>query len=157
MFVLFVFSSRRRHTRCALVTGVQTCALPICQNLSHPFCEDFTRSALTGEVTFLSAQPINTGREEMNGLDLGLVYNNDIGGVNVSLDVNLNYLNKYVVLPFPGGAPIDFDGFIGGGTGGFPKLLGYRLLTAEKDGHRATWLPPWPHRTPHSHRPPRGT
>src|SRR3546814_13981697 len=25
-----VFSSRRRHTRCALVTGVQTCALPIC-------------------------------------------------------------------------------------------------------------------------------
>src|SRR3546814_3516198 len=34
MFVLvcsycFFFSSRRRHTRCALVTGVQTCALPI--------------------------------------------------------------------------------------------------------------------------------
>src|SRR3546814_6634065 len=29
MFVFF-FSSRRRHTRCALVTGVQTCALPIC-------------------------------------------------------------------------------------------------------------------------------
>src|SRR3546814_11372606 len=30
-YVLFVFffSSRRRHTRCALVTGVQTCALPI--------------------------------------------------------------------------------------------------------------------------------
>src|SRR3546814_5968916 len=25
----FFFSSRRRHTRCALVTGVQTCALPI--------------------------------------------------------------------------------------------------------------------------------
>src|SRR3546814_5517852 len=28
--ILFFFSSRRRHTRCALVTGVQTCALPIC-------------------------------------------------------------------------------------------------------------------------------
>src|SRR3546814_3014721 len=27
--VFFFFSSRRRHTRCALVTGVQTCALPI--------------------------------------------------------------------------------------------------------------------------------
>src|SRR3546814_12824821 len=26
---LFFFSSRRRHTRCALVTGVQTCSLPI--------------------------------------------------------------------------------------------------------------------------------
>src|SRR3546814_7181065 len=28
-FLFFFFSSRRRHTRCALVTGVQTCALPI--------------------------------------------------------------------------------------------------------------------------------
>src|SRR3546814_16522563 len=27
--MLVLFSSRRRHTRCALVTGVQTCALPI--------------------------------------------------------------------------------------------------------------------------------
>src|SRR3546814_7412076 len=26
---VFFFSSRRRHTRCARVTGVQTCALPI--------------------------------------------------------------------------------------------------------------------------------
>src|SRR3546814_7081321 len=26
----FFYSSRRRHTSCALVTGVQTCALPIC-------------------------------------------------------------------------------------------------------------------------------
>src|SRR3546814_9495274 len=30
VFLVFFFSSRRRHTRCALVTGVQTCALPIC-------------------------------------------------------------------------------------------------------------------------------
>src|SRR3546814_16124928 len=28
-FYFFFFASRRRHTRCALVTGVQTCALPI--------------------------------------------------------------------------------------------------------------------------------
>src|SRR3546814_1803469 len=28
-YSVFFFSSRRRHTRCALVTGVQTCALPI--------------------------------------------------------------------------------------------------------------------------------
>src|SRR3546814_9335199 len=28
-YFVFFFSSRRRHTRCALVTGVQTCALPI--------------------------------------------------------------------------------------------------------------------------------
>src|SRR3546814_9266055 len=31
LFVMILFySSRRRHTRFALVTGVQTCALPIC-------------------------------------------------------------------------------------------------------------------------------
>src|SRR3546814_7024863 len=30
---VFFFSSRRRHTRCALVTGVQTCALPICHGV----------------------------------------------------------------------------------------------------------------------------
>src|SRR3546814_7306357 len=29
MYIVFLFSSRRRQTRCALVTGVQTCALPI--------------------------------------------------------------------------------------------------------------------------------
>src|SRR3546814_17017840 len=28
--IFFFFSRRRRHTSCALVTGVQTCALPIC-------------------------------------------------------------------------------------------------------------------------------
>src|SRR3546814_959975 len=34
--IYLFFSSRRRHTRCALVTGVQTCALPIlCQRICH--------------------------------------------------------------------------------------------------------------------------
>ena len=113
------------------------------QNLSHPFCSDFTRSALTGEVTYLSAQPINTGREEMNGLDLGLVYSGAVGEVKISLDLNMTYLNKYVVNPFPGGAPIYFDGFIGGGNGGYPKWRGYGVLTAEKDGISATWSTQW--------------
>src|SRR3546814_10385546 len=35
---MFFFSSRRRHTRCALVTGVQTCALPISVSLLHRSC-----------------------------------------------------------------------------------------------------------------------
>src|SRR3546814_1692467 len=34
-FCLFFFSSRRRHTRCALVTGVQTCALPIYRRIGR--------------------------------------------------------------------------------------------------------------------------
>src|SRR3546814_10322763 len=33
--ILFFFSSRRRHTSCALVTGVQTCALPICLRITN--------------------------------------------------------------------------------------------------------------------------
>src|SRR3546814_3793624 len=32
---MFFFSSRRRHTRCALVTGVQTCALPVADVSGH--------------------------------------------------------------------------------------------------------------------------
>src|SRR3546814_3550251 len=32
--MFFFFSIRRRHTRCALVTGVQTCALPICLGIA---------------------------------------------------------------------------------------------------------------------------
>src|SRR3546814_5261734 len=36
--VVFFFSSRRRHTRCALVTGVQTCALPILDARNIPGC-----------------------------------------------------------------------------------------------------------------------
>src|SRR3546814_2808072 len=34
--LVFFFSSRRRHTRCALVTGVQTCALPISRDGAGP-------------------------------------------------------------------------------------------------------------------------
>src|SRR3546814_5994718 len=37
MCLCFCFSSRIQHTRCALVTGVQTCALPICgQDMAPP-------------------------------------------------------------------------------------------------------------------------
>src|SRR3546814_6827629 len=42
----FFFSSRRRHTRCALVTGVQTCALPIFQ----PFNRFLLRADLPDPV-----------------------------------------------------------------------------------------------------------
>src|SRR3546814_5647346 len=45
----FFFSSRRRHTRCALVTGVQTCALPICQSLRTGHSQRAT--CFTGHLT----------------------------------------------------------------------------------------------------------
>src|SRR3546814_7299453 len=45
---IFFFSSRRRHTRCALVTGVQTCALPIwCSwRLGLPCCGGRVNAAI---------------------------------------------------------------------------------------------------------------
>src|SRR3546814_4176898 len=49
MFVFmlfFFFSSRRRHTRCALVTGVQTCALPILQIIVRDINVDLALRAL---------------------------------------------------------------------------------------------------------------
>src|SRR3546814_15432935 len=39
----FFMSSRRRHTRCALVTGVQTCALPISLFVALPACHRLAR------------------------------------------------------------------------------------------------------------------
>src|SRR3546814_4734784 len=46
------FSSRRRHTRCALVTGVQTCALPIffTDNLSNLYTAGSKTATQTGFV-----------------------------------------------------------------------------------------------------------
>src|SRR3546814_11945459 len=50
--VLFFFSSRRRHTRCALVTGVQTCALPI-SNGHYDLTDNLT---LFGEAGYYYAK-----------------------------------------------------------------------------------------------------
>src|SRR3546814_3583696 len=56
MYLYVFFSSRRRHTRCALVTGVQTCALPIlveyCNQLPvhprHPYGGELVYTAFSG-------------------------------------------------------------------------------------------------------------
>src|SRR3546814_7298324 len=50
VFFCFFFSSRRRHTRCALVTGVQTCALPILDGVD---INGTTISATNGSVAKL--------------------------------------------------------------------------------------------------------
>src|SRR3546814_10156749 len=52
-YFCFFFSSRRRHTRCALVTGVQTCALPI---LGTVTLEGGNRADLTWAMGYVHAQ-----------------------------------------------------------------------------------------------------
>src|SRR3546814_7905317 len=54
MVVVF-FSSRRRHTRCALVTGVQTCALPILLiGHGHPDVNAAVAEQLPNGTTFFA-------------------------------------------------------------------------------------------------------
>src|SRR3546814_20081518 len=59
---LFFFSSRRRHTRCALVTGVQTCALPICAaRADHPLDDQDRRRPLCARGKSLRARRSGAG------------------------------------------------------------------------------------------------
>src|SRR3546814_14911371 len=60
---MFFFSSGRRHTRCAVVAGVQTCALPISTMLFVPpeegeaFWTESARTAFVGIASWIAAKP----------------------------------------------------------------------------------------------------
>src|SRR3546814_20376649 len=56
---MFWFSSRRRHTRCALVTGVQTCALPISGSNVSLLIGNPTNAAITDMTIWASWGPLN--------------------------------------------------------------------------------------------------
>src|SRR3546814_2041532 len=58
---VFFFSSRRRHTRCALVTGFQTCALPIYTHVPADELARFPKQYDEGEL--VSAKGIAEGVE----------------------------------------------------------------------------------------------
>src|SRR3546814_4896688 len=65
----FFFSSRRRHTRCALVTGVQTCALPISAHATRDEAEAETLMALEMYRSFAEealAMPVVAGEKPEN-------------------------------------------------------------------------------------------
>src|SRR3546814_17412015 len=57
----FFFSSRRRHTRCALVTGVQTCALPIYDAAVAEAASCFDRVKVARYGALLSDKETNPG------------------------------------------------------------------------------------------------
>src|SRR3546814_4228899 len=82
MFMVFYvfFSSRRRHTRCALVTGVQTCALPICFNVGR-------LTQLTPTLQYYSSNPRNTAVNIRGiGAPFGLTNDGIEQGVGIYVD-----------------------------------------------------------------------
>src|SRR3546814_18518180 len=62
MFVVFFFSSRRRHTSCALVTGVKTCALPIFSTASPGYSSASLSWARRARPAAVRGRRSTTGR-----------------------------------------------------------------------------------------------
>src|SRR3546814_15049802 len=71
---IFFFSSRRRHTRCALVTGVQTCALPICPTRARARLQ--TRHALVVVAMHPVAQGLTIHAAEPRRLGPRMAFEN---------------------------------------------------------------------------------
>jgi len=118
--------------------------LAICYNspnLSHIFCgaDTHTRNSVNGDINYLSTQKTNTGREVMKGVDFGMVYNFDAAGLSNSLDVNATYLAKYESTAFDGDEPFVFDGFIGGGNGGYPHWRANTSFTTSGEKWSGTY------------------
>src|SRR3546814_5396469 len=74
VFVSFFFSSRRRHTICALVTGVQTRALPICQQLTMQLSQmaDQKASILMGATFVVFTLAVGQARTGAGALAMSL-------------------------------------------------------------------------------------
>src|SRR3546814_16037078 len=68
--MLLLFSSRRRHTRCALVTGVQTCALPITTHPRRLGMQDLNEQSTADEV--LDGIDLSSKRVLITGVSAGL-------------------------------------------------------------------------------------
>ena len=82
--------------------------LALCYNssgLSHQFCgpDSFTRHPLTGEVNFLSSQPVNAASERVSGYDLGMLYEFKMADLDATLNWDVSYLDRYDLMPYEGG------------------------------------------------------
>src|SRR3546814_3531366 len=82
---LFFFSSRRRHTICALVTGVQTCALPILPALIYcaaPDGEPIYRSRQLGDFLGFDLEAKDEpGRSRLTGTLDAIIHPDDRAAV----------------------------------------------------------------------------
>ena len=67
VFFFFFFSSRRRHTRCADVTGVQTCALPISEETAENMRKTFKRYEAAFKTAHAKVTKLSTKRSGSGG------------------------------------------------------------------------------------------
>lgn len=111
--------------------------LSVCYNtpgLAHIFCSpsSFTRSKTTGEIDFLSSQPVNAADEKISGFDLGALYEFNVAGFTTTLNAEASYLKNYQVRPFPGADAIDYTGKITGGRGSYTQWRSLNSVTVTK-------------------------
>ncbi|WP_242103867.1 MULTISPECIES: TonB-dependent receptor [unclassified Lysobacter] len=109
--------------------------------LAHEFCssETFTRNPLTGEVDFLSSQPVNAATERVSGVDLGVLYEFGLADWRNTLAWDVSYLNNYDVRPFDGADEIQYAGKITGGRGSYAQWRSFASLTTERGPWSGTY------------------
>src|SRR3546814_5474404 len=119
--LFFFFSSRRRHTRCALVTGVQTCALPI-----------YRRTGIARPGYGDSTHPNVLGVNEWDGKPAGVIAAEarPTNGANSVADPRVAQMHS-------GGLGVhaydDTTGVLGGRSG--PTNGAYAVADIRDDGH----------------------
>ena len=111
--------------------------LSVCYNtpgLAHLFCNpsSFTRNPVTGDVNFLSAQPLNAASERLSGIDIGALYEFKIAGFSSTISADVSRLKRYDVEPFPGGNVIIYTGKTTGGRGTYSQWRALSALTMAK-------------------------
>lgn len=111
--------------------------LATCYNtpgLTHIFCSSssFTRNKTTGEIDFLSSQPVNAADEKISGFDVGGLYEFSLGGFTSTINAEVSHLKNYQVRPFPGAAAIDYTNKTTGGRGSYTQWRSLTSLTVAK-------------------------
>src|SRR3546814_3960412 len=113
---MFFFSSRRRHTRCALVTGVQTCALPILVGYYNavitgglPACVEFQSATTEGtfDSTYLSCDVPFAGGDAGAEAAAFAAGSNNSTGTSTLTGTFINCANEAAVPAYAGLAAIN--------------------------------------------------
>ena len=121
----------------AIVSIDGTSKLPACytsSGLSHPFCggSHFTRNPQTGDINFLSTRWINAATEEMQGLDLELEWQFDLGAWRSQLRWHSSYLDTYELQPFSGATTSQMAGKVTSGRGSYLRWRSLASLELER-------------------------